>query len=146
MDTRYRLAPMRDLRAREARVRQGELAGVLDGAQASAAEVAECVHRLENLRAALDETARRRALALAAGDARIARITQLEQFAARLRREHDAALGELARAEARHHGQLAEVDAARHRLARARADRELIERHFERWRAERARLAERREE
>jgi chromosome segregation ATPase len=137
---------MRDLRARETRVRQGELAGVIDDARSSAADVAAGVQRLENLRTVLADTARRRAQALAAGDARIAKIAQLEQFAARVRRELDAAHGELARAEARHAGQLAEVDAARHRLARARADREVIDRHFARWRAERARLAENREE
>jgi hypothetical protein len=45
---------------------------------------------------------------------------------------------------AAHRGTLDQLDAARDRLARARADRRVIEQHFERWRAERARIADRR--
>jgi chromosome segregation ATPase len=137
---------MRDLRAREARVRQGDLAGAIGDAHTSAADVEACLQRVSQLRAAVDDALTTRARALARGDARIAEVAQLERYVARQRRAIDAALGELARAEAKHHGQLAEVEAARLRLARARADREVIDRHFARWRAERAKLAERREE
>jgi hypothetical protein len=50
------------------------------------------------------------------------------------------------RAEAAHGSRLGSLDEARARLARARADREVIERHFASWRQARAKLAERRED
>jgi hypothetical protein len=88
------------------------------------------------------------AAALAARDAQptAARRTLAERFVARRRRELAAALDDVARAEAVHDERLGAVDAARRTLARARAEREVIERHFERWRQERKKLAERRED
>jgi hypothetical protein len=73
-------------------------------------------------------------------------IAQFDRYAHRLRHDLDAARGEHLRAEARHRGQLDAVDAARSRLTLARAEREVIERHFATWRAERRKLAERRED
>ena len=62
----------------------------------------------------------------------------------RRRHELDAALGEELRAEAAHTAQLGELDFQRRLLARARADRQVIDRHFARWREARGKLAERR--
>ena len=67
-------------------------------------------------------------------------------FVARRRRElFDARTRELEAEASRtaHHGV---IDAARLTLARSRADREVIERHFARWREQRKKLAERRED
>lgn len=69
-----------------------------------------------------------------------------DRFVARRRRELADALAEEAHAEDAHEARLGHVDAARRSLARARAEREVIERHFERWRTERRKLAERRED
>ena len=69
-----------------------------------------------------------------------------ERFIARRRHELSRARDEQLRAELAHDQRTAEVDAARAQLARARADRQLVERHFERWRAERKRAAERKAE
>ena len=62
------------------------------------------------------------------------------------RSELAAALDELARAEDAHGQRLGAVAGARTTLTRARAERELIERHFARWRDQKRRLAERRED
>ncbi|NVB82055.1 MAG: hypothetical protein HOV81_26980 [Kofleriaceae bacterium] len=69
-----------------------------------------------------------------------------ERFVARRRRDLADALAEEARAEDAHDARLGHVDAARSSLTRAHAEREVIERHFERWRTERKKLAERRED
>ncbi len=57
-----------------------------------------------------------------------------------------SAQDEHARARAARDAQLGELDAARLRLATARADREVIERHFAGWREARKKAAERRED
>jgi hypothetical protein len=75
-----------------------------------------------------------------------AQLVLADRFIARLRGEVERALGEELRAEAAHGCRLGELDEARARLARARADREVIERHFASWRQARAKLAERRED
>lgn len=69
-----------------------------------------------------------------------------ERFVARRRRELDDVSAEEGRAEDAHAARLGHVDTAQRTLTRARADREVIERHFERWRTERKKLAERRED
>jgi len=145
MEARYRLAPMREARARDERVMRGDLAGAVGEAQVRADDVAEVTRRVARVRAAITEawTARERRLAHggAAGT-----IAQLEHHLRRLRRDLDAVHGELARAEARHRGQLDAVDLAQGRFTRARADREVIERHFAAWRTARHKLAERRDD
>ncbi|HEU4731388.1 MAG TPA: hypothetical protein VFT22_26020 [Kofleriaceae bacterium] len=149
MNARYRLAPMREARARNERVRQGDLSGAVGDAQVHAAAVEAATRRVEEARAALAGAnhARDRALTAAArGGVPVATLAHLERYIARLRHALDAALGERSRAQALHRGQLEIVDAARERLARARAERELVERHFAAWRAERRKLAERRED
>lgn len=140
MTDRYRLAPVRDARDREERVQRGNLAATIDQARASEQQVAAAAARVTAAETALADarivTAESTALAHA----------RTERFASRLRAALELARDEHARAVASHRGQLATVDAARVRLTRARADREVIERHFTRWREERQKLAERRED
>jgi hypothetical protein len=71
-------------------------------------------------------------------------LAHIDGYVRCLRRELEATRGEHARAAARHGGQLGVVDAAQGRLRRARAEREIIERHFAAWRAEHHKRAERR--
>jgi hypothetical protein len=137
MSERYRLAPVRDLRDRAERTTKGNLAAAVTDARATEAQVAAAAARVEAARTALAA-----ATAITGGTALA--LARAEQFAVRRRRELAIAREEHDRAAASHRGQLAIVDAARDQLVRARADRELIERHFARWRADRAKLAERR--
>ncbi|MGE5181877.1 MAG: hypothetical protein ACM31C_07435 [Acidobacteriota bacterium] len=126
-EDRYRPAPLREVRARDEAIRRGELASAVGSAS-------EAEARLAAARAAL-------ASAIAACDAQptAARRVLAERFVARRRRELARLADDLARASGA-------VDHARAVLVRARAERELIERHFERWRAERRKLADRRED
>ncbi|HEY4057676.1 MAG TPA: hypothetical protein VGM39_13770 [Kofleriaceae bacterium] len=140
-DGRYRLSPVRDLRAREQRVREGNLAAAVGDARATQAVVDEAAERAQAARDAIDAARIRLTDGMTAQQ-----VARAEVHLARLRRDRDAALDAVARAEAVHAGQIAEVDSARQRLVRARAEKELIERHFARWRADRAKLAERRED
>jgi hypothetical protein len=145
MDARYRLAPMREVRAHDERLRRGDLADAVGDARTLATDVEQAASRVTLARAALAAATATRARVLAEGAAS-ATIAQLERYLSRLRRELEAVRGELARAEARHRGQLDAVDSARGRLALARAEREIIERHFAAWRVSRRKLAERRED
>jgi hypothetical protein len=140
MTDRYRLAPVRDARDREERVQRGNLAATIDQARASEAQVATAAARVTAA-----ETALTRARIVTAETTALAHA-RTERFAAKLRAALELARDEHARAVASHRGQLATVDAARDRLTRARADREVIERHFTRWREERQKLADRRED
>jgi hypothetical protein len=145
MDARYRLAPMRDARARDERVKQGDLAGAVGDAHVLAAGVAEAASRVARARAAVLAATGDRDRLLAKGTESTT-LAHIENYLRRLRRELDAARGAELRAEALHRGQLEAVDAARSRLTLARAEREVIERHFAAWRAERRKLAERRDD
>jgi hypothetical protein len=136
---------MRDARVRDARVKRADLAGAVESAQALATDVEATTARVAHARAAL-ATARATRDHLLAQGARAAALVGLEHHLRRLRDAIDAARGEQLRAQVRHHGQLDAVDAARERLVLARADREVIERHFAAWRTERHKLAERRED
>ena len=138
----YRLTPVRDLRAREQRVREGNLAAAVGDARATQAVVDAAADRARAARDAIDAARSR----LATDGATAQRVALAERHLAKLRRDRDAALDALARAEAAHSGQIAVVDSERQRLVRARAEKELIERHFARWRADRAKLADRRED
>jgi hypothetical protein len=148
---RYRLAPLRDARDRDERAQRGALAAAVGDARAAADGMAGAARRLDAARAALDGAVRAREALLAGGargaaGASPALIALAERHAERRRRELDAAIGAHLRARAAHEGRLAAVDEARGRLALARADRELIERHFARWRDQQRKLAERRED
>jgi hypothetical protein len=136
---------VRDARARDERVRTGELAGAVGDARKTQARLDAAGAAVTAARGALDaaRTALRERLAAGATAVELARG---ERYLARLRRDVTAAVDAEARAAAAHRGQLAGVDVARARLVAARADKELVERHFARWRAERAKLAERRED
>jgi hypothetical protein len=136
---------MRDARARDERVRRVELAGAVGDAHQLAADLEGATERVARARAAIAAaTATRDAMLV--GGATVAAVARHDRYLGRLRRDLDAAHGELARADARHRGQLDAVDDARRRLTRARAEREVIERHFAAWRAERRKLAERRDD
>jgi flagellar export protein FliJ len=139
MNDAYRLGPIRDARDREERVRRGDLAAAVDGARATEQQVTAAAARV---------TAAKTALAAVAvpATASAAELARTARFAARLRRDLEAAIDAHARALASHRGRLGEADQARDRLARARADREVIERHFERWRDEQRKRADRRSE
>ncbi|MDB4962219.1 MAG: hypothetical protein JWP01_2218 [Myxococcales bacterium] len=142
---RYRLAPVRDARSREERLRRGDLADAASIARASEAQVAAAAGRVAEARAALEAARTAQRELVTSGTTSLA-LSRTEQFIVRRRRDLDAAIDAHARAEASHRGQLDQVDAARNQLARARADKEIIERHFTRWRTAKARLAERRED
>ncbi|MDX2094106.1 MAG: hypothetical protein SFX73_40120 [Kofleriaceae bacterium] len=141
----YRLAPVRDARARDERVRKGDLAdAVVDARKAQArvdaaeAAVTAARDRLAAARRAQHE----RLLAGASAD----EVARGERYLARLRAAVATALDVQERAAAAHRGQLASVDLARARLANARAEKEVIERHFARWRTDQAALRERRDD
>lgn len=136
---------MREVRARDERTRRGDLADAIADAQLLAANVEVAVGRVASCRAAV-AAARASHDQLLARGAAAAAIAAGERYLRRLRRGLDAALDDHLRAGARHRGQLDAVDTARGRLALARAEREVIERHFATWRAERHKLAERRED
>jgi hypothetical protein len=136
---RYRLGPLRDARTRDERVKRGDLAGAVDDARATADDVAVAEQRVAAVRAAIAG-----ARTSGARDATGSQLVLAERFLARLRRDLDHAIAEHVRAEATHAGRLDQLELARGRLSRARADREVIERHFARWREQQRKLAERR--
>jgi hypothetical protein len=142
-DDRYRLSPVREARARDERVRRGDLAAAIGDAR-------ETQGRLEAARARTVAARTALAGAVATRDSLLSgtpdRLVMADRFVARRRRDLADALAEEARAEDTHDARLGHVDAARSSLTRARAEREVIERHFERWRTERKKLAERRED
>jgi hypothetical protein len=65
-----------------------------------------------------------------------------DRYIARRRKELAAALDEELRSQLAHDQREGEVELARGQLVRARADREVIERHFARWREDRRKRAE----
>ena len=138
---RYRLAPVRELRALAEREKRGELAGAVGDARAAE-------ERLAVARARTVEAQRLLEAARAACTAQLtaARRVLAERYVARVRRAMEAARADELRAEAALANELGEVDLARRTLAHARADRELVERHFARWREAQRKLADRRED
>jgi hypothetical protein len=141
----YRLPPVQVAPPHVEPIRPGQLAGAVGRAAQLAAGVDEVAARVARARSALGDAAALRDQLLARGAAAW-EVAGLERYQRRLRRELAAVRGAQLRAEAQHRGQLDEVDAARERLTLARAEREVIERHFAAWRAERRKLAERRED
>ena len=152
-DDRYRLAPIRDARARDERVRRGDLAAAVGDARGSEATLAHARARTATARTLLDAAIAARATHSSATQssatqsrATPAALLIAERYVVRRRRDLDAAIAEELHAEAAYDVQLGAIDGARRILARARADREIIERHFARWRDARHKLAERRED
>jgi hypothetical protein len=145
MEARYRLEPMREARTRDERVKRADLAGAVGDAQRLAADLDAIADRVAHARSELAAALAGRDAGLAGGS-HAAQIARHDRYLRRLRCDLEAARGELLRAEARHRGQLDVVEDARQRLTLARADREVIERHFAAWRTERRKLAERRDD
>lgn len=141
-EDRYRLAPLRDVRTRDEKTRKGELASAVGDARETQAKLDAARARTQAARTAFDVARRTRETGLATG----AQLARTDQFIARRRRELDQAIAEETRCEVAHSERQGKVDAARLVLARARADREVIERHFATWREARQKLAERRED
>jgi hypothetical protein len=136
-EDRYGLAPLRELREQHETARRGNLASAIGDAHVSATALEATRARTATARAALAAAARgreelRTAELLAAAD----------RFIARRRRELAAARDEELRAELAHAQKTGEVETARAQLVRARADRELVDRHFARWRETRRKRAE----
>jgi hypothetical protein len=129
------------VRALDERAKRGDLAAAVGDARATAAGVDAAEHRVSTARTALDA-------ALHARDAlhRAGAIALADRFVARRRRELASAIDDELRARAAHAGRLQAIDLARERLSSARAHKELIERHFARWRDARRKLADRRAE
>lgn len=138
---RYRLGPLRDVRARDERVKRNDLAVAVDDARATEADVAAAAQRVEAARAKVSQAmAARRELAAAH------LLALADRHVAHRRRLLDDAVAEHARTRANHAGRVAAIDAARGKLTAARADKEVIERHFARWRDQQRKLADRRED
>jgi hypothetical protein len=136
---------MRESRTRDERIRRGDLASAVGDAEALAATAEVAASRVAHVRAELATATAQRDLLLERG-ATVAVVAHADHYLQRLRRALADARDEQLRAEARHRGQLDAFDAARGRLMIARAEREVIERHFAAWRAQRRKLAERRED
>jgi hypothetical protein len=139
-EDRYRLGPLRDVRERAEAVGRGHLATKIGDASITAAVVADAHTRSAAARAAL-AAAVVYARAIPATATAHERVLA-DRFIARRRHELAAARDEELRAELAHDRRQTEVDAARLQLARARADRQVIERHFERWRDEQKKRAD----
>jgi len=145
---RYQLAAVRDARAREEQGKRGELAGSVGDAREARARLEAAQARTTKAREALAKALTAREAILTGGPtpAQMARIANADRFVMRRRHELDAALGEELRAHGSHDAPQGAVDVQRRLLARARADREVIDRHFARWREATRKLAERRED
>ena len=136
---RYRAAPARAKRAHEERMQRGELASAVGQVRDAQRNLDGLVAGVEVAREQLAQAARVR------DEQRTAAARVLaERFAARCRRELAAAVDAAARAQNVLFDRDTAVDAARQALARVRAEREVIERHFARWREAQRRLVERR--
>jgi hypothetical protein len=145
---RYQLAAVRDARGRDEQGKRGELASSVGDAREARARLEAAQARTTAARAALAQALSAREAVVAAGPtpAQMARIANADRFVMRRRHELDASLGEELRAHGSHDAHQGAVDVQRRRLARARADREVIDRHFARWRESKRKLAERRED
>jgi len=145
-EDRYRLAPVRDARARDERIRRGDLAVAVGDANETAARLDAARGRTAAARDQLAAAIAARDALTATATTRADQLVRAEQFIARRRAVLDRVLGEELRAEAAHDTRLGSLDEARRRLVRARADREVIERHFTAWRQAQKKLADRRED
>ena len=139
MERRYRLGPLREVRKLDERAKRNDLAAAVGDARATAEEVAAAAARVEAARSVL--AAARSTTATSAHA-----LVMADRYVARCRHQLDDAVVEHARAVAAHAGRQAVVDAARGTLTAARANKELIERHFARWREAQRKLADRRED
>ena len=136
---------MRDARERDERAQRGKLADAAHGARISEDVVERAAARVAAARADL-VTARTTRDALIASGVTPPRLVLAERYITRCSGRLDAAIAEHMRASAAHAGRLEAIDDARAALARAHADREVVERHFAAWRETQRKLAERRQD
>ena len=129
VEDRYRLAPLREVRERSEVTHRGHLSTAISDAHVTEEEVAEAAARVERARLALDAATRSPASGTTATELVVA-----ERYRSRMRAALAAARDEELRAWLVHEARTGEVETARARLARARADREVIKRHFATWR------------
>lgn len=134
---------MRDARERDVRGKRSDLA-------AAVGDAAQAQSRLDAARARTQKAREALTAAITARDAMeqptSTQLTAADRFITRRRHELEALTGEEMRLEAALDERQSAVSGAQRTLARARADREVIERHFERWRQARRIAAERRED
>jgi hypothetical protein len=135
--TDYRLRPVAEQRARDEKAKRGELADAVGDVRAADEKLAAASARVAKLREAIGH-------AYTATTA--TEIVWLDRYRTRLRGQLDAALLDELHARAARDGTAASLEGARDRLALARAARRVVEAHFERWRVEQRKLAERRED
>jgi hypothetical protein len=138
---RYRLGPLRDVRQIDERAKRNDLAVAVGDARATADDVSAAASRIAKAREVL-AVARSATATLASAHL----LTLADRYVARRRRDLDARVVEHEHARAAHAGKLGAIDAARSRWTAARADKQVIERHFERWRESQRKLADRRED
>lgn len=128
-EDRYRLAPLRTVREQAEVSRRGDLAQAIGDASATASALAQARDRVAASQRAIDGAVAAR-LELRTAE----QIALADRFISRLRTRLATARDAELAAQLAHDRVEGEVDAARARLARARADREVIERHFSAWR------------
>ena len=144
-ERRYRLAPVRDARERAEAIRRGDLVDALDDARATETSLATARDRTQFARDALVAAIAAHAT-LVTTSPPAARLVAAERFVARRRHELIERQATELRAELAHGARLGDVETARGTLGRARAEREVIERHFARWRDTQRKLRERRDD
>ncbi len=135
--TRDRLRPLQDQRAREERVVRGELADAVGEVRGADARLAAASARVVELR---------EAIGLVHPATTVADLARIERYRSRQRGELELALVDELRAREARGGVASAAEHVRDRLALARAARRVVEAHFERWRTEQRKLAERRED
>ena len=133
----YGLAPVREQRQRDERTSRGELADTIACAAASESALATADARIDTARRRLDDARR-------ASDGAAGRLAITDRYLARLRHDLERAYSERARLASSHRERQQDVERAQGRFAWARAQREIIERHFARWRDQQRKRAERR--
>jgi hypothetical protein len=140
---RYRLGPLRDVRRLDERTKRNDLAAAVADARPSAEAVAAAERRVATAREAVlaARAARDRLVATTARN-----LAAADRFIERRRQELAASLAEQLRAREAHAGRVGAIDAARVQLTISRAAKEVVERHFARWREARAKLVDRRED
>src|SRR4051812_6951426 len=108
-EDRYRLAPVRDLRARDEKTRKGELADAVGDARETQAKLDAARARPEAARAGPAASRSSRDVLLSAG-ATSSQLARADQFIARRRRELGQATAEELRCEASHMQRQGKVD------------------------------------
>ncbi len=138
----YRLEPVRGVRDRVERTARGGLAGAVGDARVTEAAVTVAAQRTHEARDRVDAAHTALATVLRATP-RPAALANADRYLARCRAELGLARTDELRAREVHAGRLETVDTRRAELTAARADKEVIERHFARWREHQRKTADR---